>query len=133
MLIPWSESNKIGIPVIDVQHRELYTMLNELNQAMAMGYGADVAANVMTRLIPLISEHFKAEESILQQRHSPAYRRCCAEHAEQLSMLQYFLRDKNADDPSDVIDLLYFLDSLLDGHIESDRQALGICGNGRIQ
>lgn len=133
MLIPWSESNKIGIPIIDVQHRELYAMLNELNLGMAMGYGAEVAANVMTRLIPLIREHFKAEEIILQQRNCPAYRRRCAEHAEHLSMLQRFLRDKNADDPSDVIDLLYFLDSLLDGHVESDRQALGIRSDGLIQ
>lgn len=133
MLIPWSESNKLGIAVIDIQHRELYSMLNELNQAMAMGRGAEVADNVMSRLVPLIREHFEAEETILRQRHSPAYRRCCAKHAEQLSMLQSFLMDRNADDPSDVIDLLYFLDSLLDGHIESDRQALGISSDGLIQ
>lgn len=133
MLVPWSESNKLGIPVIDKQHRELYEMLNELNQAMAMGYGADVAANVMDRLVPFISEHFKAVENILQQRRSPAYRRCCAQHAEQLSMLQSFLANRNAEDPSDVIDLLYFLDSLLDGHIDGDRQALGIRGDGLIQ
>jgi hemerythrin-like metal-binding protein len=133
MLIPWSDSNKLGIFVIDRQHRELFTMLNELNQAMTMGYGGEVAANIMNRLVPLIREHFDAEEEILRQRHSPAYRRCCAQHAEQLSMLQTFLTDKSADDPSDVIDLLYFLDSLLDGHIESDRQALGLSSHGLIQ
>jgi hemerythrin-like metal-binding protein len=133
MLMPWSESNKLGIPVLDKQHRELYEMLNELNDAMAMGYGADVAVNVMDRLLPFVREHFEAEENILQLRHSPAYRRCCAEHAEKLSMLQFFLRDKNPGDPGDVIDLLYFLDSLLVGHIDADRQALGICDGGLIQ
>jgi len=133
MLMPWSESNTLGIPVLDKQHRELYEMLNELNDAMAMGYGADVAVNIMNRLLPFVREHFEAEENILQLRHSPAYCRCCAEHAEQLSMLQFFLRDKNAGDPSDVIDLLYFLDSLLDGHIDADRQALGSRDDGLIQ
>ncbi len=133
MLVPWSESNNLGIPVIDEQHRKLYAMLNELNQAMSEGRGAEVAGYVMNRLGPFIREHFEAEEQILQHRHSPAYQRCCARHAEQLSMLQFFLRGKSADDPSAVIDLLYFLDSLLDGHISSDRQALGLHNDGLIQ
>jgi len=133
MLMPWSESSNLGIPVIDQQHRKLYTMLNELNQAMAAGQGAEVAAAVMNRVVPLLREHFEAEEKILQERHSPVYHRCCAQHAEQLSMLEFFLGDKNASDPSAVIDLLYFLDSLLDGHIDLDRQTLGIRGDGLIQ
>ncbi len=48
-------------------------------------------------------------------------------------MLQMFLKDKNAGDPSAVIDLLYFLDSLLDGHINEDRLALGISDDELIQ
>ena len=126
MLVPWNESNNLGIPVLDNQHRTLFAMLNELNQAMTVGRGSEVAADVMSRLTPFIREHFDAEEKILQQRHSPAYRRCCARHAEQLSMLQYFLKDKHPSDPSAVIDLLYFLDSLLDGHIDLDRKTLGL-------
>ncbi len=133
MLVPWNESNNLGIPVIDEQHRNLYAMLNELNQAMAEGRGREAAADVMNRLLPLVREHFETEETILQQRHSPVYYRCCAKHAEQLSTLQFFLRDKNASDPSAVIDLLYFLDSLLDGHIHSDRQALGLNNHAVIQ
>ncbi len=133
MLVPWNESNNLGIPVIDEQHRKLYAMLNELNQAMTEGRGREIAAQVMNRLVPLIREHFETEETILQQRRSPVYHRCCAKHAEQLSMLQFFLRDKSATDPSAVIDLLYFLDSLLDGHIHSDRQALGLNYDGLIQ
>ncbi len=133
MLVPWNESNNLGIPVIDEQHRKLYAMLNELNQAMAEGCGREVAADVMNRLPPLIREHFETEEMILQQRHSPVYHRCCAKHAEQLSTLQFFLSDKSASDPSAVIDLLYFLDSLLDGHVHSDRQALGLNNHGVIQ
>ncbi|MGA3125831.1 MAG: hemerythrin family protein [Candidatus Korobacteraceae bacterium] len=131
--MPWKDSNKLGISVIDKQHRELYKMLNELNQAMAEGRGKNLAADLMRRLTPLICEHFDAEEKALQQRQSPAYRGCCAKHAEQLAVLQSFLRDKNASDPSAVIDLLYFLDSLLDGHIDSERQALGLHDGELIQ
>lgn len=133
MLVPWDELNNLGIPVIDEQHRQLYAMLNELDRAMAEGRGKIIAAGIMNRLVPLIREHFGAEEQILRQLNAPDYRRCCVKHAEQLSMLQMFLKDKNAGDPSAVIDLLYFLDSLLDGHINEDRLALGISDDELIQ
>jgi hemerythrin len=133
MLVHWDESYKLGIPAIDEQHRELYQMLNELNLAMEHGRGRTVAAEVMKRLTPLIREHFAAEEKALRQINSPAYRRCCTKHAEELAMVQFFLRDRSATDPSAVIELLYFLDTLLEGHIDSDRQALGLYGGEMIK
>lgn len=133
MLMQWSESDNLGIPIIDKQHRELYKMLNELHQAMAQGQGKDAAADVMARLYPFIREHFDEEEKALLQLKSPAYRRCRLKHTEELAMIQVFLTDRSATDPSAVIDLLYFLDSLLDGHIDSDRQALGLYANELIQ
>jgi hemerythrin-like metal-binding protein len=126
MLMPWNDSNKLGISIIDKQHCEMYTMLNELNRAIAEGRGKKVAAALMMRLTSLICEHFDAEEKALRQRQSSTYHSCCAKHAKQLAVLQSFLRDKNASDPSAVIDLLYFLDSLLASHIDSERQALGL-------
>jgi len=133
MLMQWNESNNLGIPLIDEQHRELYATLNELNHAMATGRGKEVAADVMNRLVPFIREHFAEEEKNLRQRHSPAYRQCCQRHSEQLSLVDFFLRNRSADDPSAVIDLLYFLDCLLEGHIDSDRKALGIHEGQSIQ
>lgn len=133
MLMQWSESNNLGIPVIDQQHRELYEMLNELNQAMAHGHGRNIAAKVMNRLFPLIREHFEEEEKNLRHINSPAYRQCCAQHTEELKLVHLFLQDKCAGDPSAVIDLLYFLDTLLEGHIDSDRRALGMHADKLIQ
>jgi hemerythrin len=133
MLVQWNESLRLGIPVIDKQHNELYRMLNELNLAMEEGRGRFVAADIMSRLAPLIRDHFAEEERALRQVHSPAYHRSCSRHAEELAMVQAFLRDRSASDPSAVIDLLYFLDTLLDGHIDSDRQALGLYGDELIQ
>jgi hemerythrin len=133
MLVQWNESYKLGIPVIDKQHHDLYKMLNELNLAMAEGRGKTFAADIMSRLAPLLRDHFAEEEKTLRQINSPAYRRCCSKHAEELAMIEFFLRDKSASDPSAVIDLLYFLDTLLEGHIDSDRQALGLYVEELIQ
>jgi hemerythrin-like metal-binding protein len=133
MLISWNESDNLGIPKLDEQHRELYQMLNELSEAMAEGRGKVVAAEVMQRLFPFISDHFSLEERILRERHAPSYRQCCSHHIQQLSMIEFFLRHRSPHDPAAVIDLLYFLDCLLEGHIEGDRSALGIKPQPLIQ
>jgi len=126
MIMEWNQSCALGIPAIDEQHRELYAMLNDLSLAMEKGRGKAAAAKVMDRLLPFIREHFAEEEKNLRQIHSPAYRHCCTRHTQQLAMIQTFLRERSAQDTSSVIDLLYFLDSLLAGHVDSDRWALGL-------
>jgi hemerythrin-like metal-binding protein len=126
MLMQWNESCTLGIPAIDEQHRELYTMLNDLSLAMENRQGKTIAARVMNRLFPFLREHFAEEERSLRQIHSPSYRQCCSRHAQQLAMIQSFLKGRSAKDPSTVIDLLYFLDSLLAGHVDADRRALGL-------
>jgi hemerythrin-like metal-binding protein len=126
MIMQWNQSCSLGIPAIDEQHRELYAMLNDLSLAMENGHGKTIAARVMNRLFPFIREHFAEEERSLRQIHSPAYRQCCARHVQQLAAIQIFLAGRSAQDPSSVIDLLYFLDSLLAGHVDSDRRALGL-------
>lgn len=126
MLMQWNQSCTLGIPVIDEQHRELYTMLNDLSLAMENRQGKTVAARVMNRLFPFLREHFAEEEKSLRRIHSPAYRQCHSRHVQQLAIIESFLKGRSAKDPSTVIDLLYFLDSLLAGHVHSERRALGL-------
>jgi hemerythrin-like metal-binding protein len=126
MLVQWNESDSLGIPKIDQQHRELYQMLNELSEAMDSGRGKIAAAEIMPRLLPFISAHFSEEEAVLRERNAPTYRQCCARHHQQLSMIEFFLRHRRPTDLAAVIDLLYFLDCLLEGHIDGDRSTLGL-------
>ncbi len=133
MLMQWDDSYNLGSPAIDRQHLELYNMLNELDSAMKRGHGRSVAAAIMTRLSSLIRDHFAEEEKTLRYLNSPLYEQCCRKHAEDLAEIQKFIHDKSASDPSAVIELLYLLDRLLDGHIDSDRQALESCASDLIQ
>jgi hemerythrin-like metal-binding protein len=133
MLMPWNESNNLGFLTLDNLHRELYEMFNELSQAMTEGNGKALAANVMDRLLPLFRTHIEEEEKALRQLNSAAYTYCCARNVQELEIIRSFLKDKDANDPSAVIDLLYFLDSLLDGHIDADRRSLGRLAHGVVQ
>ncbi len=127
MLMQWDDSYKLGIPVIDRQHLELYNMLNQLYSAMQHGQGRSVAAAIMKRLSSHVRNHFMEEEKTLRSLNSPLYQQCCRKHAEDLAEIHQFLHDNDPSDPATVIDLLYLLDHLLDGHIDADRRALESC------
>jgi hemerythrin len=132
MLMQWDDSYNLGIPTIDRQHFELYNMLNELYSAMQQGQGRPVAAAIMTHLSSHIRNHFAEEEKTLRHLNSPLYQQCCRKHAEDLAEIHQFLHDNNPSDPATVIDLLYLLDHLLDGHIAADRRAFESCTSDSI-
>jgi len=123
MLSQWNDSFNIGIPAIDRLHRELYGLLDNLRQAINTSSEAVIVANVMKRLLPFVEEHFEEEKKTLLV-DSLEYQQCCARHAEEMAMVNFFLRDKTAEYSGAAKDLLYFVDSMLDGHLESDRRAL---------
>jgi hemerythrin-like metal-binding protein len=123
MLSQWNDSFNIGIPAIDRLHRELYGLLDDLRQAITTGSEVLIAAKVMNRLLPFVEEHFEEEKKTLLV-DSLEYQHCCARHAEEMAMVNFFLRDKTPEYPGAAKDLLYFVDSMLDGHLESDRRAL---------
>lgn len=124
MIMQWTEANNLGIIALDSQHRELYEMLNALHEAMHSGRGREMASVILQRILPFVRNHFKEEESALQQLNYPACDARRKQHCKQLEQLETFVADKNARDPSAVIDLLYFLDGMLEGHIETERREL---------
>ena len=124
MIMQWTEANNLGIITLDSQHRELYEMLNALHESMHSGKGRDMASVILQRILPFVRNHFEEEEIALQQLNFPAYEKRHQQHRKQLEQLESFVADKNGRDPSAVIDLLYFLDGMLDGHIETERREL---------
>jgi hemerythrin-like metal-binding protein len=126
MLMPWSEEKNLGIYTIDRQHREFYRMINALNDAMAVGKGSSVAAHILSRLLPAVRTHFEEEQRALEQINASACGERRRRHFRQLEEMENFLRDKSPDDPSAVIDLLYFMHGLLENHIEEEREVLRV-------
>lgn len=63
--IEWDSSIELGIPVIDEQHKALFGWVNELNDSVLRGDGADAVGDVIWKLITYVSEHFTAEEQLM--------------------------------------------------------------------
>ena len=58
-LINWNESLSVNVKEIDLQHKKLIDMNNELNEAMKLGKGKDALGKIVNGLISYTATHFK--------------------------------------------------------------------------
>ena len=68
----WSEDNEVFLPQVDAEHRDLFRIADEMQQAIA----AQAAAEVKGRLDALAAhaeDHFSHEEWLMQSVKYPAY------------------------------------------------------------
>ncbi len=71
-LIEWNDSLKIGIGIIDNQHKQLVKLTNELNDAMKSGKAKTVLSGIIASLAQYTVTHFTAEEQYLISSPIPA-------------------------------------------------------------
>ena len=68
---PWEASYSVGIAQIDEQHKKLFRLVNELNDAMQAGKAAEVIGGVFTALVEYTRTHFAAEERLMSAHAYP--------------------------------------------------------------
>ncbi len=59
----WNDSLSVGVPMIDVQHKEIITAFNDLSEAIEQGNGAASVKKLLTFLKYFTEWHFEQEES----------------------------------------------------------------------
>lgn len=111
---------EIGIAEIDVQHSQLYSLLERLRHATEKNYGYAVNA-ILAELDIEIRIHFAVEESLMRLLAFPESDAHVSEHrqlAEQLDQLRQRAQDHDVSD-----DLAGFIKKWLTDHIDTfDRQ-----------
>jgi hemerythrin len=79
-IFEWDESIALNIPLIDAQHRELFSWINTLNDAVQNGVGAGLVDETLQRLINYVFEHFSAEEKLMLSYNFPGFTSHRQEH-----------------------------------------------------
>ena len=116
----WDDGFVTGLDVVDVQHRALVDLFNELSQALfslASG-GEALLADVYGRLLAYTAYHFREEEGMMERcgldaRHLESHRLLHQQFVEQVRML-WLQRSSMADAGTTLVD---FLTSWLGLHI----------------
>lgn len=79
-MIQWSEALATGHPLVDNDHRQILTSLNELEAALQTGAGKEQIAKIIEFLGRYTRDHFTREEVHMQRVGCPAYDENCREH-----------------------------------------------------
>lgn len=65
-LFKWTKAQAVFVTEIDAQHRNLYLLANELNQAIVGGAETSRTMELLRALIAAADEHFSYEESLMR-------------------------------------------------------------------
>lgn len=79
----WQDQYKIGIPIIDTQHKHLFLASSELNDALAKGLRPATIDTCLTQVGFYVARHFAMEEQYMEASSYPGL-------AEQIDAHRYF-------------------------------------------
>ncbi len=72
LYIIWSDKNKLGVPIIDEQHRGIISTINSLHYFIQIGHGEEVLRPTLVMLAQYTEIHFKTEEALMKSANYPA-------------------------------------------------------------
>jgi len=64
-LISWNKSFETGHPIVDGQHKNLFSLVNNLHSAIQDGNKKLILVETMERLAYYVDIHFKTEEELM--------------------------------------------------------------------
>ncbi len=65
--VRWKEEFKIGVSIIDNQHKQLFNIYAELNDSLQGGLRPEVVRKVLERLQQYVARHFAMEEKYMEE------------------------------------------------------------------
>ena len=117
VLFPWNDTYSVKIAIIDIQHKKLIDIINELHQAMATGKGRDQLGTILSGLVSYTQSHFKSEEGILLSHQYPDFANHKPEHERFVQTLLDFQRKFENKELGVTIEVMGFLKDWLAKHI----------------
>jgi hemerythrin len=133
-LMTWESQYSVKVQKFDHDHKHLFNMVNDLNEAMRAGKGKAVLGNVLAGLASYAQGHFAAEEAAMRRTNFPDFVAHQQEHRELTDKVQEFIGEYQKGNVLVSIDLLMFLRDWLQKHIlVTDRKygahlnANGVC------
>ena len=116
-LFLWKKSYETGIEEIDLQHRQLVCIINELSDAMMMQKGYMTVPHILEELVDYAQLHFTNEERIMDNAGYPALAEHQKEHLKLSEHIIQFQKDISHEHHVKSSEVLNFLCAWLKEHI----------------
>jgi hemerythrin len=122
-LMPWTPLFSVGIREIDEQHKLLFKLANEFDEACRTGDASDSVWRVLDELIRYTEFHFSTEERLMERLQYSVAESHRIEHVELRRSVEEFrsrLQDGSLDLQPEILG--FFRDWLTRHIMNSDRQ-----------
>lgn len=130
-LINWENSYSVKVKNVDTQHQKLFTLINDLYDAMNQGKGRDVTGKILDELVTYTKTHFAYEEQLLKGNGYPAFAAHKAEHDLFTGKVVDFQKQYQEGKASLALPLMTFLKDWLTNHIRGTDQKYSSFLNGK--
>ncbi len=126
MSIQWTEDLSTGFEEIDNQHKELFSRINEFQQACKLGKGREKVRETIKFLEDYVIMHFSTEEDYMEKYNYPAYNSHRIEHQRFIKNLKDIKEDfeKEGAGVSLVVNINHMIVEWLHKHIRRVDKAL---------
>lgn len=119
----WSDSYSVKVLGLDNEHKQLFSIINQLHESMKAGRGKDVMQDVLDQLLRYTEQHFTDEEALMQRAGYPWLFAHIALHRQFVNKIERFGNDFRSGALPISVDMLEFLRNWLAEHIMgTDRQ-----------
>ena len=72
-LIEWREEFSVGVPAVDLEHRDLIELINDMHSLMIDGAAHDQVVSSLGEIFAQISAHFALEEKFMRDAEYDGY------------------------------------------------------------
>jgi len=122
-MMEWQDSFSVGVTAMDLQHKQLVAMVNQLFDAMRAGKGDLVVKTLLPNLASYTRSHFNAEEKLMHEAGFPDIAAHQAEHHILSQQVSDLLERIKAGKMVATVSLATFLKNWLTSHIlDTDMQ-----------
>ena len=99
-LLKWNPAYSLAIPSVDLEHREMISLINQCYERMGTGADAGAIEQFLGEIHAAISAHFALEEQTMRQAAYPEYEAHKEDHEDLLDeirdLMDQFLEDPDA-------------------------------------
>ena len=90
MRVPWDDTIKMDIPAVDVEHRQMFALLDQFFALVDEKAATATLARQLNDLLDYTAKHFQREELLLDRAGFPGTARHAAQHGLLLQQMGYF-------------------------------------------
>ncbi|MEX2443900.1 MAG: bacteriohemerythrin [Alkalispirochaeta sp.] len=116
--VQWSQDYSVEVPIFDHHHKKLFSLVDDLYQAMRRGVTGEDLSGVFDALVAYTSYHFDAEESAFERYDYPGCAEQKRQHQELVTGVTRLRADLDAGKPMVAVEVMEFLRDWLTKHIK---------------